>query len=88
MIVKNGLTKAFKIPKRTEMAMSVNMPSIYMPLNIVPTIVNAIRLTIIFVRKDTFFIVNPVIEDRKLFNKIYVSYDNTIMRSICQVNMW
>jgi hypothetical protein len=59
-----------------------------MPLNIVPTIVNAIRLTIIFVRKDTFFIVNPVIEDRKLFNKIYVSYDNTIMRSICQVNMW
>jgi hypothetical protein len=72
MIVKNGLTKAFKIPKRTEMAMSVNMPSICTPLNIVPTIVNAIRLTIIFVRKDTFFIVNPVIRNRKLLNKIYV----------------
>ena len=59
MIVKNGFTKAFNMPKRTEMAISVKKPSIYTPLNIVPTIVNAIRFTIIFVRKDIFFIVNP-----------------------------
>jgi len=60
MIVKNGFTKAFNIQKRTEMAIRVNKPSICTPLNIVPTIVNAIRFTIIFVKKDMFFIVNPL----------------------------
>ena len=69
MMVKNGFTKAFRIPKSTEMAISVNKPSICTPLNIVPTMVNAIRFTIIFVRKDIFFIVNPSKGINKLLSK-------------------